>query len=159
MDYKRTVNYSNIMRSPTTFKISFWKIHLPWTFKLETVVLYILSFLLVQGIFHFPLKWLGELINNLDKVGALGLPYLLTVYLMGRPTDGKPIFYYVKDYVVYYLSEKMPKKKYCQEKVVEWMDEPVQFTGLVVEKRKGEKLSGQIDVTSEDDPQQSVIDG
>lgn len=157
MNSKRTVNYSDVMKAPTTFKIAFWKINLPWTFRLETTMLYVVSFLLVQLVFHYPLKWLGDLIKNLDKVGAIGLPYLLTVYLMGRPTDGKPIFYFVKDTLLYYFMEKRSRKKYCHEEVVEWMDESVQFTGLKIEKRREVKSDDEFNLATKDDPQKSVI--
>lgn len=157
MSYKKTVNYSKVMKAPTTFKIAFWKINLPWTFKLETTMLYVFSFLVVQLFFHFPLKWLGGLINNLDKVGAFGLPYLLTVYLIGQPTDGKPIFYFVKDTIVYFLMEKLPKKKYCQEEVVEWMDETIEFSELKVERRKGVELNGEVNFTAKNDSREFIV--
>ncbi|GMA08265.1 hypothetical protein GCM10025886_14160 [Tetragenococcus halophilus subsp. flandriensis] len=148
-DHKRTVNYTGVMNAPSTFKISFWKINLPWIFRLETAVIYVVSFLFLWVFLRVPINWLDSLVAGLGKVVLFGLPYLITIFLIGRSTDGKSLWNYLKDFVVFYVMEKVPKNKYCHEEKVDWLDESIEFIGMEVEENRGSV--NEVNVTTEND--------
>ncbi|MBK0036049.1 MULTISPECIES: TcpE family conjugal transfer membrane protein [unclassified Enterococcus] len=155
MKNNRTINYTGVMYAPTTFKISFWKINLPWTFRLDTTMIFIFTYLVFNFLFKIPVEFSGKLFPKLDLAVSLGIPYLITMFLIGLPCDGKPIWLYVWDLTVYFILEKMPRKIYNHEQSIELLEEEVVFTSLeVLDEQRG--ATNEVNITAKNNSQKFI---
>lgn len=108
----KTVDYTSIFQSKITFRISFRKFTLPYTFVVEDIIIYFAALAVIRQLFGQIIDFVGSIIMFGSFAISLALPYLVLQLVKRLPTDGKPIFYYLFDILRYGTSVLLPKKSF-----------------------------------------------
>lgn len=121
----KTVDYTSVFRSKTTFRIGFKKWMLPYTFVLEDIIIYIASLVIIRQLFGQIIDMIGGFIMFGKYAISFVLPYLAMRAIKQLPTDGKPIYLYLWDIVRSYFTVILPKKALYKGNYIEQpTDEP-----------------------------------
>lgn len=107
----KTVDYSSIFKAKITFRLSWRQYTLPYTFVVEDIAIYVISLAIIRQLFGRVIDTIGGVIMFGSFALSLSLPYLILRLIKQLPTDGKPIYIYLKDLVLYFLNVILPKKR------------------------------------------------
>ncbi|EEN70405.1 hypothetical protein HMPREF0345_2677 [Enterococcus faecalis ATCC 29200] len=109
-EQRKTMTYSSVFSAKITFRISFRKFTIPFTFVLEDIVIYGLSLFLVRRLLGNIIDTVGSVIMFGNIALSLVIPYLIFRWIKDRPTDGKRIDQYIIDWIRYYFDVLLFKK-------------------------------------------------
>ncbi|WP_090239016.1 conjugal transfer protein [Fictibacillus solisalsi] len=125
-------NYRKAMREPKKIRQLTEHYSLPFSIELIPALNY---FIFVGLCFGF---WYGVRMvfpNAFDKTFILvifGIPLLFTTLVTKIKPEGKNIYLYFFDLIKYYFMIKLPQKKFCNDRKVEFSyDEEIEFRKLV----------------------------
>ncbi|MFB4212958.1 conjugal transfer protein [Shouchella sp. JSM 1781072] len=152
----RTVfNYRKALREPKKVQQLTASYSLPIPFELIPVINFFIfmamTFLVGQIIrMGFP-----HAFERTFVMWLIGLPLALTILVTKIKPEGKNIYLYFLDVAKYYVQIKLPKKRFCNDREVEWMsDSTIQFKRCVkVVAKKREYIKN----TNENDEEQSTV--
>lgn len=149
-------NFKKTFGNPITL-YTLGKFSLPFGIGLARLIIASVTFglmLLFRGFFLA----IGGLIPGLTPVLFIGIPVLVSHFLLRRDPQGKKLHYYLYDLFVYFFSIYLPKKKYADDKELMYHTETeVTFEPLIrkiTEKESDGDEHGEITNASEDTPQQ-----
>lgn len=140
-DFRVVFNYRRALREPKRIRQITDNYYLPFTIELipalNFIIFLILTFLtgiMIKKIYPYAFMktWFVFLVT---------IPSLFTWLVTKIKPEGKNIYKFIYDYFVYLFRVKIPKKKYCNGKEVEFMDKgKVTFKKcvLVVNEKNGE---------------------
>lgn len=124
----KTVNYTSMFKSKLTFRISFKKFVIPYTFEVEQIIILAISVFVVVSIFGGLLEFIGEHTFLNHYVVGLGLAYMLTRLIQSAHTDGKRIDQFLVDMFIYFAEIVLPKKVLHKGKLVNINRQPIVYT-------------------------------
>lgn len=108
---KKTFNYSSAMKQPVMVRKIYKNLSLPYSVSLTDAGIFI-------GIFITNYILFKSVINSLNNMLAgmwilyLVVPFYVLKLEQKLQPDGKNIFLYLKDTIRYYLTIKIPKKRF-----------------------------------------------
>lgn len=127
----KTYNYKGIFEEPVTL-YRLGKFSLPFGVPLARVVIALLI-LAIMFRFRTFFNGVGSLIPGLTLFLYIGIPFVVSGLLYKLRKDGKKIHNYLWDLGVYLITIKFPKKRYCNDEVVLYLDETVQLEPVYYE--------------------------
>lgn len=126
-DRTKTVNYTSVFLSKLSFRISFQKWTIPYTFEVEELVIFAVSMFIVRYVF-------GGIIDGLSRVSFLNSyilsiagAYGLTRLIQFANTDGKRIDRYLIDMLFYFFDVILPKRVLYKGNYRKLKDEPIVY--------------------------------
>ncbi|WP_144559656.1 conjugal transfer protein [Shouchella miscanthi] len=124
-------NYRKAMREPKQVQQLTKDYSLPFAFQLIHVINFFLFFFIVLGVGLLIRMGFPHAFGKSFLVFLIGIPFGLTVLVTKIKPEGKNLYLYFLDVARYYLQIKLPKKRFCQDHEVQWMDEPQTFKPCV----------------------------
>ncbi|MCC2251781.1 conjugal transfer protein [Virgibacillus sp. AGTR] len=120
----RTVfNYRKALREPKKIQQLTENYSLPFAVELIPVINFFI-FLGITFIVGYNIrKAFPHAFDNSWFIFLIGIPLLLAYLVTKIKIEGKNIYLYFVDVVKYFLSIKIPKKRFCNDKQVEWMND------------------------------------
>src|SRR5699024_3885925 len=119
-----TFNFKQVLDHPITL-YRFGKLTLPFGIGLARIVLFILI-LLIMLLFHRYINALMPISSGYVIVYG-GIPYLLSHILLKFRKDGKKIHYFIFDFLRYFFSIYLRKKRYYNDQDVLYLNEKATF--------------------------------
>ncbi|HDH5646192.1 conjugal transfer protein [Staphylococcus aureus] len=112
-------NYRKALKHPyTLYKIH--KMNLPFGIPLVKAVTYLIAFAVVM-IFRDEIALIDKIAPDGTRLlFYVGVPFLIMWFLTNYKPDGKYMHIFLYEYLVYYIFQKLPKAKYCQDKKVQY---------------------------------------
>lgn len=117
-DQRKTVTYTSLMTSPAAVRLSLpalkrgkKKIVFPWVLNIRLIVIYVISFFLVQYLFGSLIQVVGRIIKLADYALSFVIPYFVTRGILSVPTEGKHIERYLFDTLRFFFFVVVPKKE------------------------------------------------
>ncbi|WP_413487897.1 TcpE family conjugal transfer membrane protein [Carnobacterium divergens] len=120
-------NYKEVFEEKIKFKQLTKYFVLPEFVVLADLVTFVIVAFLLALFLRKPISWIGGIVPGGSWLIYLGVPYLVTVNLGKLIPDGKKVHQYLFDLVLFYVNVVIPKRKYCQDRVVEVVEEPVVY--------------------------------
>ncbi|NPC90848.1 hypothetical protein HOO54_01330 [Bacillus sp. WMMC1349] len=132
----RAYNYKKTMNHPITlYKI--WKLNIPGGLSLVRGTLFTAIFLAMIAFRDF-FNNIGSIIPGLTLVMYIGIPYLLSGFLIKQKYNGKKIHLFLFDFANYFLSIYMPKRKFANDQEVLYTNvEQVTFEETIIKRKDG----------------------
>lgn len=118
---KENFNLKEIITHPITI-YKFGKYNLPFGVSLVRLIVGIVILVLML-LFRNLFLALDEIMEGLALLSFVGIPFLLSGYLVKQTYEGKKIHYYLYDFFKYFFTVYLSKRKYCNDEVVEYMNE------------------------------------
>ncbi|MED1380952.1 conjugal transfer protein [Bacillus mycoides] len=132
---KEHFNLKEIFNHPITI-YKFGKYRLPFGISLVRIVVGIVI-LLVMLVFRRFFLAFDEIMRGMSLLLFIGIPFLLSGYLVQKTYEGKKIQYYVYDFSNYFMNIYVKKTKYCNDEVVEYMDcKQIKIEQVVLERER-----------------------
>lgn len=126
-DRTKTVNYTSVFLSKLSFRISFQKWTIPYTFEVEELIIFAVSMFIVRYVF-------GGIIDGLSRISFLNSyilsiagAYGLTRLIQFANTDGKRIDRYLIDMLFYFFDVILPKRVLYKGNYRKLKDEPIVY--------------------------------
>lgn len=124
-DRTKTVNYTSVFLSKLSFRISFQKWTIPYTFEVEELAIFGVSMFIVRYV-------LGGIIDGISSVTflnsyvlSLAGAYGLTRLIQFANTDGKRIDRYLIDMLSYFFEVILTKKVLYKGRYRRIKDDPI----------------------------------
>jgi len=130
-------NFKKTFNEPITL-YSIGKYSLPFGVGLMRLIIAILTFLLMLVFRGFFLA-IGGLMHGLTLVLYIGIPLVVSHFLLRRDPQGKKLHFYLYDLIVYFFSIYLPKKKYANDEELMYENEKeVTFEPLLMNPKENE---------------------
>lgn len=129
----RTVfNYRKALREPKKIQQLTEGFSLPFAIELIPAINFFVFMLITFGIGYIIRMGFPHAFANTWFIYLVGIPLALTMFVTKIKPEGKNIYLYFWDIAVYFVRIKIPKKRFCNDKEIEWMeDNKVQFRKCV----------------------------
>ncbi|EIY6893208.1 hypothetical protein HB885_11780 [Listeria seeligeri] len=125
MEKKEVYNYKLAYEHPYVIRKLTKKIPVPLGgMRLSRFIIIVVLFL-VELLFRNAIFALGDFISGLDLVVFLGVPFLLSGWLLKLNPDGKNIAFYLCDYMVYFFQIKFSKMRLSNDVKVLYMENKI----------------------------------
>lgn len=148
-------NYRKALREPKKIRQITDRYYLPFTIELIPALNFVVFLMMTFLVGWIIKKVYPYAFSNTWFIFLFGVPSLLTWLVTKIKPEGKNIYVYIHDYVKYLVTIKIPKKKYCNGKEVEWMnDKKVTFKKCVW---VVDKTNGETETSIESDKEQYAI--
>lgn len=105
------------------------KFTLPFGINLVRIILFLAIFLLML-IFHRAVNFLFVWVNGMEAAVYLIIPFFLSNALLKVEKDGKKIHRFLSDFIKYVFTIYLPKRKYCNDQEVFYLNNKVRFEPL-----------------------------
>lgn len=148
-------NYRKALREPKMIRQVTDYFSLPFPIELIPAINFLVFFGLTFAIGYLIRQEFPYAFANTWFVFLAGIPLLFTILVKKIKPEGKNIYVYIYDYCKYLITIKIPKKVFCHDNKVEFLnDRSIQFADLVevVDRRNGEVKN-----TNESNQEQYVI--
>ncbi|MED4128204.1 conjugal transfer protein [Shouchella miscanthi] len=135
---KETYNYKKVFAYPITIYKFTDYFTLPYGVPLARLIL---AVVILIGMLMFSdfFTAIGSTIPGLTIVLYLGIPFFLSGYLMKQRYNGKRIHYFMYDFLVYFFTFYLPKKKLANDEPVIYLDEEkIEFDSTFIERKGGQ---------------------
>lgn len=120
----RTVfNYRKALREPKKIQQLTENFSLPFAIELIPAINFFVFMLITFGIGYIIRMGFPHAFANTWFIYLVGIPLALTMFVTKIKPEGKNIYLYFWDIAVYFVRIKIPQKKFCNDKEIEWMDE------------------------------------
>ncbi|WYQ41268.1 conjugal transfer protein [Bacillus sp. FSL W7-1321] len=140
----RTVfNYRKALREPKKIQQLTENFSLPFAIELIPAINFFVFMTITFGIGYIIRMGFPHAFANTWFIYLVGIPLALTMFVTKIKPEGKNIYLYFWDIVVYFVRIKIPRKSFCNDKEIEWMENKVQF-------RKCVKVVGVLNESIED---------
>lgn len=126
MENREIYNYKLAYEHPYVIRKLTNKISLPFGGVRLSRFMIILIVFGIEMLFRNFIFSLKNVIPGLDLVVLLGLPYFLSGWLLQVNPDGKKLHYFLWDYFLYFVTIKVPKKRFSHDVPVLYLDKPIQ---------------------------------
>ncbi len=131
-----TYNYKKIFQHPITlYRIG--DIRLPYGIALLRVIVaaVILGIMLL---FRDVVNAIGSMLSGLTLVLYIGVPYLLSGFLLKKSFNGKRIHFFIYDFFRYFFGWFLPKKRLANdEEVLYTHTNKVTFEPMILKRKEG----------------------
>ncbi|WP_042359771.1 conjugal transfer protein [Geomicrobium sp. JCM 19055] len=129
----RTVfNYRKALREPKKIQQLTENYSLPFPVELIPVINFFIFLGMTFMIGYVIRRGFPHAFDHTWFVFLVGIPLLLTYFVTKIKIEGKNIYLYFIDVAKYYVTIKLPKKRYCNDREVEWMkDSTIKFRKCV----------------------------
>ncbi|WP_254434317.1 conjugal transfer protein [Halobacillus sp. Marseille-Q1614] len=133
---KVTYNYKRVFQHPITlYRIG--DVRLPYGIALlrVTVACVILGIMLL---FRDVVNAVGSIMSGLTLVLYVGIPYLLSGFLLKKSFNGKRIHYFMYDFMRYFFGWYLPKKRIANdEEVLYSHTKAITFEKTIIQRKEG----------------------
>ncbi|WYU53935.1 conjugal transfer protein [Bacillus sp. FSL K6-0047] len=120
----RTVfNYRKALREPKKIQQLTENFSLPFAIELIPAINFFIFMFITFGIGYIIRMGFPHAFANTWFIYLVGIPLALTMFVTKIKPEGKNIYLYFWDIAVYFVRIKIPQKKFCNDKEIEWMDE------------------------------------
>lgn len=138
---KEAYNYKQAFHHPIVIRKLTDRLTLPFGgVRLARAVIF-MAVLAILWLFRDIVFSLGSLMPGLSLVLFLGIPFLISGWLLKINPDGKKLHYFLWDYLTYQWTVKQGKKRISNDSLIRYMDKKVSFEPFYYgahKKRKGE---------------------
>lgn len=114
-------NFKRTFNDPITL-YSIGKFTLPFGIGLMRAILFLAVFGLMFLFRGFFLA-IGSIIPGLTLVLYIGIPFVISHYLLKKDPQGKKLLLYLYDLIVYFFNVYLPKKKYANDTEIVYQNE------------------------------------
>lgn len=133
----RAYNYKKTMNHPITL-YKFYKLNIPGGLSLVRGALF-LAILLVMLAFRDFFNSIGSIMSGLTPVLYVGIPYLLSGFLVKQTYNGKKIHLFLVDFANYFFSIYLPKRKFANDQEVLYTNvKQVTFEETIIKRKDGD---------------------
>ncbi|MED1423126.1 conjugal transfer protein [Bacillus altitudinis] len=130
-------NYRKALREPKKIQRITENYSLPFAIELIPMINYFIFVAISFGFFLGVRKFFPSAFENTYVIVILGIPLGLTILISKVKPEGKNIYLYFLGLIKYLVLIKLPKRKYCNDKVIEFSnDQEIKFKSLVKVVRK-----------------------
>lgn len=144
------------MREPKKIQRITENYSLPFAIELIPMINYFIFVAISFGFFLGVRKIFPSAFENTFVIVIFGIPLGLTILVSKIKPEGKNIYLYFLGLIKYIVLIKLPKKKYCNDKVIDFAnDQEIKFKSLV---RWCEKNGGESENTNEEHIKQHDLD-
>lgn len=126
-DATRTVNYTSMFKAPLSFRISFQKWTIPYTFEVEETAIFFVSLFLIRSLLGGVIDSLSVLTHLNAYVISIGASYGMTRMIQHANTDGKRIDRYLVDMLFYFIGVIATKRVLYKGKYQRFDDRPIVY--------------------------------
>lgn len=116
-------NYRRALREPKKIRQLTKTYYLPFTIELIPALNFVLFLIMTFLVGWIIRKFYPYAFSNTWFIFLVCIPLLFTWLVTKIKPEGKNIYMFIYDYVKYLFGIKIPKKKFCNGKEVEWMNE------------------------------------
>lgn len=116
-------NYRRALREPKKIRQITDNYYLPFTIELIPALNFVVFLIMTFFAGWIIRRYYPYAFSNTWFIFLVCVPLLLTWLVTKIKPEGKNIYIFIYDYVKYLFAIKIPKKKYCNGKEVEWMNE------------------------------------
>lgn len=125
------------MREPKKIQRITENYSLPFAIELIPMINYFIFVAISFGFFLGVRKFFPSAFENTFVIVIFGIPLGLTILITKIKPEGKNIYLYFLGLIKYIVLIKLPKKKYCNDKVIDFAnDQEIKFKSLVRVVRK-----------------------
>ncbi|MCY7479584.1 conjugal transfer protein [Bacillus safensis] len=130
-------NYRKAMREPKKIQRITENYSLPFSIELIPMINYFIFVAISFGFFIGVRKIFPHAFENTFVIVIFGIPLGLTILITKIKPEGKNIYLYFWGLLKYLIMIKLPKKRYCNDKVMDFSnDQEIKFKSLVKVVRK-----------------------
>ncbi|MFN3093943.1 MULTISPECIES: conjugal transfer protein [Bacillus] len=148
-------NYRKAMREPKKIQRITENYSLPFSIELIPMINYFIFVAISFGFFIGVRKIFPHAFENTFVIVIFGIPLGLTILITKIKPEGKNIYLYFWGLLKYLIMIKLPKKRYCNDKVMDFSnDQEIKFKSLVKVVRK----NGESENTNEEHIKQYDLD-
>ncbi|EAE8754664.1 TPA: TcpE family conjugal transfer membrane protein [Listeria monocytogenes] len=126
MAKKEAYNYKEAFEHPIMIFQLTDKFVLPFGVRLSRIIAFAVV-LLIMLLFRDFFFAIGSIVPGFSLVIFGGLPFLVSGWLLKINVDGKKLHYFLYDFILYFFSQKIGKKKFCNDMEVHYHNEKVEF--------------------------------
>ncbi|MFP7269058.1 conjugal transfer protein [Bacillus altitudinis] len=149
-------NYRKALREPKKIQRITENYSLPFAIELIPMINYFIFVAISFGFFLGVRKFFPSAFENTYVIVIFGIPLGLTILITKIKPEGKNIYLYFWGLIKYLVLIKLPKKKYCNDKVMDFAnDQEIKFKSLVKVVRKN---GGESENTNEEYTKQHDLD-
>lgn len=147
---KNSYNFKQVLEHPIVlYRLGKWV--LPFGIQLARVLLFFSIFIFML-ILNKPIN--AIIPHSAQAITFLGIPFLLSHYLLKFRKDGKKIHNFLYDFFQYFFTIYLPQKKYCNDQQVLYTNNTVSFEPVYM--KKGANIN-EVENTNETDIQKPII--
>ncbi|WP_144472506.1 conjugal transfer protein [Bacillus pumilus] len=148
-------NYRKAMREPKKIQRITENYSLPFSIELIPMINYFIFVAISFGFFIGVRRIFPHAFENTFVIVIFGIPLGLTILITKIKPEGKNIYLYFWGLLKYLIMIKLPKKRYCNDKVMSFSnDQEIKFKSLVKVVRK----NGESENTNENPVKQHDLD-
>ncbi|MED1528798.1 conjugal transfer protein [Bacillus pumilus] len=148
-------NYRKAMREPKKIQRITENYSLPFSIELIPMINYFIFVAISFGFFIGVRRIFPHAFENTFVIVIFGIPLGLTILITKIKPEGKNIYLYLWGLIKYLVLIKLPKKKYCNDKLIDFAnDQEVKFKSLIKVVRK----NGESENTDEEYIKQHDLD-
>ncbi|HFC9437201.1 TcpE family conjugal transfer membrane protein [Enterococcus hirae] len=111
-------NYSSAFEEPYRIRDLFYYVRLPFPVVAVDFVFYLLFLLLLRLVFGGFLNWLGQVYAPLKWAAYFMLPFYMVSCMNRVRPDGKKIYFYLWDQLIFHLTIRWPKKVFFADQTL-----------------------------------------
>lgn len=127
-DRTKTVNYTSVFLSKLSFRISFQKWTIPYTFEVEELIIFACSMFIVRYVFGGIIDGISSVTFLNSYILSLAGAYGLTRLIQFANTDGKRIDRYLIDMLSYFSEVVLTKRVLYKGSYRRIKNEPIVYT-------------------------------
>ncbi|MFE4490266.1 conjugal transfer protein [Bacillus altitudinis] len=148
-------NYRKAMREPKKIQRITENYSLPFSIELIPMINYFVFVAISFGFFIGVRRIFPHAFENTFVIVIFGIPLGLTILITKIKPEGKNIYLYFWGLLKYLIMIKLPKKRFCNDKVMGFSnDQEIKFKSLVKVVRK----NGESENTNENPVKQHDLD-
>ncbi|PRS32124.1 conjugal transfer protein [Bacillus pumilus] len=130
-------NYRKALREPKKIQRITENYSLPFAIELIPMINYFIFVAISFGFFLGVRKIFPSAFENTFVIVIFGIPLGLTILITKIKPEGKNIYLYFWGLLKYLIMIKLPRKRYCNDKVMDFAnDQEIKFKSLVKVVRK-----------------------
>ncbi|EAC3455268.1 hypothetical protein ARX99_06815 [Listeria monocytogenes] len=126
MAKKEAFNYKEAFEHPIMIFQLTDKFVLPFGVRLSRIIAFAVV-LLIMLLFRDFFFAIGSIVPGFSLVIFGGFPFLISGWLLKINVDGKKLHYFLYDFSLYFFSQKIGKKKFCNDMEVQYHNEKIEL--------------------------------
>lgn len=119
---KEAYNFKEAFEHPVIIRQITDKFALPFGVRLSRIIVFAVV-LFLMWVWRDFFNIIASLIPGLGIVLYIGVPYLVSGWLLKINVDGKKLHYFLYDYMIYLFTFKLPKKKFSHDEEVLYLEQ------------------------------------